>query len=86
MAEQTEVLLRKAGVAHAVIEGDLLDQVHSAPPDDPWRTEVTRADLAALWATYGGARPPPPHPHQHGQRPGGGDADRRPGRLPARCG
>lgn len=52
VGQEVAVLLREADVAHAVIEGDLLDQVHPAPPDDPRRTEITRTNLAALWATY----------------------------------
>ncbi|MFD6045159.1 hypothetical protein ACFWG7_28120 [Streptomyces koyangensis] len=52
VGQEVAVLLREADVAHAVIEGDLLDQVHPAPPDDRWRTEITRANLAALWSTY----------------------------------
>lgn len=52
VGQEVAVLLREADVAHAVIEGDLIDQVHPAPPDDPWRTEITRANLAALWSTY----------------------------------
>ncbi|MFD8125318.1 hypothetical protein ACFV3T_30420 [Streptomyces albidoflavus] len=47
VGQEVAVLLRRADVAHAVIEGDLLDQVHPAPPDDPRRTEVTRTGLAA---------------------------------------
>ncbi|MEU6109753.1 hypothetical protein ABZ853_15275 [Streptomyces albidoflavus] len=49
----------KQGGAHGEADRDaadrgpvLLDQVHPAPPDDPWRTEITRTSLAALWATY----------------------------------
>ncbi|MEU7647030.1 hypothetical protein [Streptomyces huasconensis] len=44
--------LRAADVGHALIEGDLLDAVHPAPPDDPHRSSITRRNLAALWATY----------------------------------
>ncbi|MGW1597325.1 hypothetical protein [Streptomyces sp. NPDC002343] len=52
VAMETSVLLREAGVPHCVIEGDLLDHVHPAPPDDPSRTRITRRNLAALWANY----------------------------------
>ena len=34
--------LRAAQIAHALVEGDNLDQVHPAPPDDPARTKITR--------------------------------------------
>ncbi|MFD5703272.1 DEAD/DEAH box helicase family protein [Streptomyces lasiicapitis] len=44
--------LRAADVAHALIEGDLLDIVHPAPPGDPHRSHLTRRNLAALWANY----------------------------------
>ncbi|MDT0426354.1 nucleoside/nucleotide kinase family protein [Streptomyces salyersiae] len=44
--------LREAGVAHAVIEGDYLGQVHPAPPGDPRRSAVTEANLTAVWGTY----------------------------------
>lgn len=52
VAEEVSVLLRAADVAHCVIEGDVLDQVHPAPPGDPHRTGITRRNLAALWANY----------------------------------
>lgn len=52
VGQEVAALLREADVAHAMIEGDLLDQVYPAPPDDPRRTEITRANLAALWSTY----------------------------------
>ncbi|MVO87265.1 hypothetical protein GPA10_21490 [Streptomyces sp. p1417] len=44
--------LRAADVGHALIEGDLLDVVHPAPPDDPHRSRLTCRNLAALWANY----------------------------------
>ncbi|MFF5470491.1 hypothetical protein [Streptomyces achromogenes] len=52
VAMETSVLLRDADVAHCLVEGDLLDHVHPAPPDDPFRSRVTRRNLAALWANY----------------------------------
>ncbi|MEU2441064.1 hypothetical protein ABZ595_33475 [Streptomyces rubradiris] len=52
VALETSVLLRDAGVAHCLVEGDLLDHVHPAPPDDPFRARITRRNLAALWANY----------------------------------
>lgn len=44
--------LRQAGVAHCLVEGDNLDQAFPAPPDDPSRTKLTEANLAALWRNY----------------------------------
>lgn len=44
--------LREAAVAHAVLEGDYLGQVHPAPPGDPHRSAVTEANLRAVWGTY----------------------------------
>ncbi len=44
--------LRQASVAHALIEGDVLDHIHPAPPDDPDRSKITQRNLAALWANY----------------------------------
>jgi gluconate kinase len=44
--------LRAAQIAHALVEGDNLDQVHPAPPDDPARTKITEDNLAALWRNY----------------------------------
>lgn len=54
VGQEVAALLRRADVAHAVIEGDLLDQVHPAPPGDPSRTALTMANLGALWSTYAG--------------------------------
>ncbi|MGH4029023.1 hypothetical protein ACQB60_08840 [Actinomycetota bacterium Odt1-20B] len=44
--------LRAADVAHAFIEGDVLDAVHPAPEGDPDRSLLTERNLAALWANY----------------------------------
>ncbi|MER6129616.1 hypothetical protein ABT173_45095 [Streptomyces sp. NPDC001795] len=44
--------LRAAEVAHAVIEGDFMGQVHPAPVDDPHRAAVTERNLAAVWGNY----------------------------------
>lgn len=44
--------LRHADVAHCLVEGDNLDQAFPAPPDDPARTKLTEANLAALWRNY----------------------------------
>lgn len=44
--------LAAAGVAHAYIEGDMVGQVHPAPPGDPDRMHVTERTLAAIWGNY----------------------------------
>ncbi|WP_407565015.1 AAA family ATPase [Streptomyces sp. 184] len=44
--------LRAADIGHALIEGDVLDHLHPAPPGDPHRTLLTEHNLAAIWATY----------------------------------
>ncbi|GAA2385488.1 hypothetical protein GCM10010420_04990 [Streptomyces glaucosporus] len=49
---EVSALLRDAGTAHCLIEGDTLDQVHPAPPGDPHRSAITERNLAALWANY----------------------------------
>ncbi|MGA4838714.1 hypothetical protein [Streptomyces sp. G45] len=49
---EVAALLRAADVGHALIEGDVLDAVHPAPPGDPDRSRLTCRNLAALWANY----------------------------------
>ncbi|MER5216397.1 adenylyl-sulfate kinase [Streptomyces sp. NPDC002838] len=44
--------LRAAGVAHAVIDGDFLAQVHPAPEGDPHRAAVAERNLTAVWGNY----------------------------------
>lgn len=44
--------LQAARIAHALIEGDNLDQIFPAPPGDPQRSRITEANLAALWRNY----------------------------------
>ncbi|MBC2904350.1 hypothetical protein [Streptomyces cupreus] len=44
--------LRTAAVAHAVIEGDFMGQVHPAPDGDPHREQVTESNLTAVWANF----------------------------------
>ena len=44
--------LQAAQIAHALVEGDNLDQIFPAPPGDPTRTQITEANLAALWRNY----------------------------------
>lgn len=44
--------LRAEAVAHTIIDGDFMGQVHPAPEGDPHRTEITEANLTAVWANY----------------------------------
>lgn len=52
VAYEVSVLLQADRVAHCVVEGDAMDQVHPAPADDPSRTRITERNLAAVWANY----------------------------------
>jgi hypothetical protein len=44
--------LRAHGVAHAILEGDFMGQVHPAPEGDPDRTALVERNLTALWANF----------------------------------
>jgi hypothetical protein len=44
--------LRAAGVAHAIVEGDFMGQVHPPPADDPDRTRLVERNLTAVWANF----------------------------------
>lgn len=44
--------LRAASVAHAIIEGDFMGQVHPAPEGDPDRSQIVERNLTAVWANY----------------------------------
>ncbi|MEV0221889.1 hypothetical protein [Streptomyces sp. NPDC050704] len=44
--------LRTAKVAHAVIEGDFMGQVHPAPDGDPHRAGITERNLTAVWGNF----------------------------------
>ncbi|WP_416957953.1 hypothetical protein [Streptomyces sp. Agncl-13] len=44
--------LRAAEVAHAVIDGDFMGQVHPAPDGDPHRAVIGEANLTAVWGNY----------------------------------
>ncbi len=41
-----------AEVAHVVVEGDFLGQVHPAPKGDPRRSKIVERNLAAVWGNY----------------------------------
>ncbi len=49
---EVSALLRSGAVAHAIIDGDFMGQVHPAPDGDPHRAEITEANLTAVWANY----------------------------------
>ncbi|PDP87157.1 hypothetical protein CQJ94_13455 [Glycomyces fuscus] len=49
---EVSVVLRRRGIAHCVLEGDQMDQVHPAPPGDPHRSGITERNVAAVWANY----------------------------------
>lgn len=49
---EVSALLRSATVAHAIIDGDFIGQVHPAPEGDPHRAEITESNLTAVWANY----------------------------------
>ncbi|MEY9934382.1 hypothetical protein ABH926_009050 [Catenulispora sp. GP43] len=44
--------LQAAQIAHALVEGDNLDQIFPAPPEDPHRSRITEDNLAAMWRNY----------------------------------
>lgn len=47
--------LQEAAVGHAFVEGDNLDQIFPAPAQDPSRSMITEANLAAMWGNYAAA-------------------------------
>ncbi|EKX67464.1 hypothetical protein Sipo8835_02645 [Streptomyces ipomoeae] len=44
--------LRSAEVAHAIIDGDFMAQVHPAPEGDPHRAGIAERNLTAVWGNY----------------------------------
>ncbi|SCK25261.1 hypothetical protein [Streptomyces sp. WMMB 322] len=52
VAWEVSVLLRAAGVQHALIEGDFMGHLHPAPVGDPHRTGIVERNLTAVWANY----------------------------------
>ena len=44
--------LRAARVAHAVIDGDFMGQVHPAPEGDPHRVAIGERNMTAVWGNY----------------------------------
>lgn len=49
---EVSALLRSKAVAHAIIDGDFMGQVHPAPDGDPHRAEITECNLTAVWANF----------------------------------
>lgn len=49
---EVSALLRSEAVAHAIIDGDFMGQVHPAPEGDPHRAEITERNLTAVWANF----------------------------------
>lgn len=49
---EVSALLRAESVAHAIIDGDFMGQVHPAPEGDPHRAEITESNLTAVWANF----------------------------------
>ncbi|MFF3501550.1 AAA family ATPase [Streptomyces sp. NPDC003247] len=49
---EVSALLRAEMVAHCVIEGDFMGQVHPAPKGDPRRRKIAERNLTALWSNY----------------------------------
>lgn len=49
---EVSAALREASVAHAIIDGDFMGQVHPAPEDDPDRSRITETNLAAVWGNF----------------------------------
>ncbi|MFB6627125.1 AAA family ATPase [Streptomyces sp. NPDC056374] len=52
VAWEVSAQLRAEMVAHCVIEGDFMGQVHPAPEGDPRRKKITERNLTALWSNY----------------------------------
>jgi hypothetical protein len=42
--------LEATGLGHALVDMDELDRIFPAPPADPHKTQLTRRNLAAVWA------------------------------------
>jgi hypothetical protein len=52
VAWEVSARLRAAGVAHAIVEGDLMGQVHPPPEGDPDGRLLRERNLAAVWANF----------------------------------
>jgi broad-specificity NMP kinase len=52
VAHAVSALLREQGVAHCHVEGDNLSAAYPKPESDPRGSQLTEANLAALWRNY----------------------------------
>lgn len=52
VAWEVSAQLRASVIAHAVIEGDFMGQIHPAPDGDPHRADITESNLTAVWANF----------------------------------
>ncbi|MGV9454518.1 AAA family ATPase [Streptomyces sp. NPDC003635] len=52
VAWEVSAQLRASAIAHAVIEGDFMGQIHPAPEDDPHRAAISESNLTAVWANF----------------------------------
>jgi hypothetical protein len=52
VAWEVSARLRAAGVAHAIVECDLMGQVHPPPEGDPDGRRLRERNLAAVWANF----------------------------------
>jgi predicted kinase len=52
VAWEVSAQLRAAGVAHAILEGDFMGQVHPPPAGDPDRSALVERNLTAVWANF----------------------------------
>ncbi|MDQ4128948.1 MAG: hypothetical protein M3151_13545 [Actinomycetota bacterium] len=50
--------LEAAGIGHAMIDADELDRIYPAPHGDPYKTQLTRRNLTAVWANLRAAGAP----------------------------
>lgn len=52
VAFEVSAQLRASGVAHAIVEGDLMGQVHPMPEGDPDGRQLRERNLAAVWTNF----------------------------------
>jgi hypothetical protein len=52
IAAEAAWLLRQAGVPHALVDRDRIEQCWPVPADDPWNERVSHRNLACMWANF----------------------------------
>jgi hypothetical protein len=52
IAAEAAWLLRRAGVPHALVDLDRIEQCWPVPADDPWNERVSHRNLACMWANF----------------------------------